>query len=171
MGVVMLRRCAEAPQPKNLHDVWFEILGGANFAPLRMTSRAGVQSVCTWPSYANFALQSRQDDAPLRLVLPFFVLVADFAVFVALKEEHLAEPLVGVNLRGQWRGVADFQRDEPFPLRLKRRYVHDDPPARIGGFPQADRQHVARNPEILDRTSQREGIRRDQAGVALVVHQ
>ena len=50
---------------------------------------------------------------------PFLVPVPGLADFVRLKEEDLAQPFVGVNSRGQRRGVGDFQRDEAFPLRVQ----------------------------------------------------
>src|SRR5262245_20036939 len=93
-------------------------------------------------------LQTRQNDAALRLVLAFLVVVADFAVFVGLKKDDLAKAFVGVNLRGQRRGVADFECDVAFPLRLERRDVDDDAASSVSGFADANRQHVARNPEI-----------------------
>ena len=90
MSVVTLRRCAAAPQPKNLHHVGFEILHAGKLRASQ-DDIDGRASVTTYLAFvANFALQSRQDDAALRLVLPFFVLVADFAVFVAHEEQHLA---------------------------------------------------------------------------------
>ena len=92
----------------------------------------------------------------MRLILPLLVLVADFAIFVALKEQHLAQSFVGINLRGQRCGVADLERHKAFPLGLKRRHIHDDPAPRVGGFAQADRQHVAWDPEIFHRARQRE---------------
>lgn len=64
------------------------------------TTAAEVNVYAARCSLENLALQPRQDDAALRLVLPFFVLVADFAIFVAHEEKHLAETFVGVDFCG-----------------------------------------------------------------------
>src|SRR5262245_49067984 len=85
-------------------------------------------------------LQTRQDDASLRLILAVFIFVAEFAVFIGEEEDDLAKSFVGVNLRRQRRGIADFEGDKTFPLRLKRRDVDDDAAAGIGGLADADRQ-------------------------------
>src|SRR6266436_331330 len=76
-------------------------------------------------------LQPRQHNTALRLVLPLLILVTHFAILIRLKEKHLAQPLVRINLRRQRRRVADLQRHKPFPLRLKRRHVHNNPAPRI----------------------------------------
>src|ERR1700740_3309245 len=54
------------------------------------------------------SLQPRQYDAPLRLIFPFLVFVTDLAGLIRLEEQHLAQSLIGINLRRQWRGVADL---------------------------------------------------------------
>ena len=59
----------------------------------------------------------------------------------------------------------------PFPFRLERRHVDDDPAARVGRLAETDRQNVARDPEVLESAGQREGIRRDDADVRLDVHE
>src|SRR5579885_590475 len=116
-------------------------------------------------------LEPRQHDPALRLILPFLVLVAHFAVFVREKENYLAKPFVCVDFRRQRRGVADLQRHEPFPLRLERRDVHDDAAPRVRGLAHANREYIARNPEIFHRTRQREGVRRNNAHLPFIVHQ
>jgi two-component system OmpR family sensor kinase len=111
----------------------------------------------------------RQGHAMLALVLAAAVLVRGLADFIALEEQHLRAAFAGVDLGRQRRGVRELQRHIAFPLRLERRHVDDDAAARIGRFAQADRQHVARNAEVLDGAGQREGVRRDDADVALDV--
>ena len=54
----------------------------------------------------------------------------------------------------------------PFPLRLQRGHIDDDPAARIGALAQAHHQGVARNTEVLHRTRQRKRIGRDDALIA-----
>ncbi|MNY11780.1 hypothetical protein D3C86_1448280 [compost metagenome] len=57
----------------------------------------------------------------------------------------------------------------PFPLRLKRRDVDDDAAARVGAFTQANGQYITRNAEIFDGAGQGEGVRRNDAHVAVDV--
>src|SRR5262249_8365914 len=123
-----------------------------------------------WRSVNLAGLQARKHDAALRLIFALFVLVADFAVFVGLEENDLAQAFIGVDLRGQRSGVADFERDKSFPLRLERRDVDDDAATGISRFADADRQDVARNAEVFDRTSESKGIRRDNADFPFVVN-
>ena len=73
----------------------------------------------------------RQRDALLALVLAAAILVRGRAHFVGLEEQHLRHALVGVDLRGQRRGVGELQRHVPFPLGLERRDVDDDAAARV----------------------------------------
>ena len=49
------------------------------------------------------------------LILTLFVGVRDFTRLIALEEKHLRDALVGINLRGQWRRVADLDRDITVP--------------------------------------------------------
>jgi hypothetical protein len=50
------------------------------------------------------------------LVFAFAVGVADFAHFVGLEEQDLAEAFVGVDAGRERRGVGDLEGDEAFPL-------------------------------------------------------
>src|SRR5487761_16232 len=109
------------------------------------------------------ALNPRQDDAFLRLVLPFFVFVGNLADFVRLEEEDLAQSFVRINARGQRSSVGDFQGDVAFPLRLERGYVHDDAAARVCRFSDADGEDAARNLEVFHRAGKSERIRRNDA--------
>src|SRR5882672_2956704 len=118
----------------------------------RLPLRVG--SNCT--NAARRKSESRKNDSGLGLVFAFFVFVADFAVFVRLKEKYLAEAFVGVDFCGERRGVADFERDEAFPFGLERRDVDDDAAARVSGFAEADRQHIAWDAEIFDGTGEGE---------------
>ena len=95
--------------------------------------------------------------------------VADVRLAGAFQEQKLANTFIGVDLGRQRRGVADFDRHLPLPLRLQRRHIHDDPAACVGGFAQADHQHVARDAEILHRMPEREAVGRDDADVHLAV--
>ena len=58
----------------------------------------------------------------------------------------------------------------PFPLRLQRCDIDDDPASRVSRFPKANGQHVAGNTKVLNRTSQRERIGRNHTNVALNVN-
>src|SRR6185436_4638111 len=77
-------------------------------------------------------LQARQGQALLPLILALLVRVRHLALFVALEEEHLRDPFVRVDLRGERRGVRDLEGDVALPLGLERRDVDDQPAARVG---------------------------------------
>src|SRR5690606_29946296 len=64
--------------------------------------------------------------------------IAGLAGLVALEEEELAGALIGVDLGGERRRVAELQRDMALPAGLERGHVHDDAAARIGGLAEAD---------------------------------
>src|SRR5690606_11507281 len=90
-------------------------------------------------------------------------------VGIRLEEQHLGHALVGIDARRQRRGVAELQGHVPLPLGFQRGHVDDDPAARVGALAQADHQGVARDPEVLHRARQREGVGRDDAHVRLDV--
>src|SRR5246127_1757675 len=118
---------------------------------------------------AHTASDLRQRDALLTLVFSAAILVRGLAHLVGLEEDHLRHAFVGVDLRRQRGRIREFEGDEAFPLRLERRHVHDDAAARIRRFAERDREHAARDAEILDRARKRKRIRRYGAGVALEV--
>ena len=100
---------------------------------------------------------------------PFAVGVADLADLVGLEEEDLAEAFVGIDARGQRRGVGDFEGDEAFPLGLERGDVDDDAAAGVGGFADADGEDVAGDFEVLDGAGEGEGVGRDDDAGRLTV--
>ena len=59
----------------------------------------------------------------------------------------------------------------PLPLGFQRRHVDNDAAAGVGGFAQADGEHVARYAEVLHRAGQGEGVGRDDADVTDHVHE
>src|SRR5690606_23677982 len=130
---------------------------GANAAPGRGPARAGRAS------------GARQGDATLALVLAAAVAIGGFADLVTAEKQHLGAAFAGVDLGRQRRGVGELQRDVAFPLGFERRDVDNDATARVGALAQADREHVARDAEVLDRARQRKGVGRDDAHVALEV--
>src|SRR5947209_20334943 len=87
----------------------------------------------------------RQSQTLLVLVLALLVRVALLALLVGLEEQDLRNALVGINLRGQRRRVADLDGDLAAPFRLQRRDIDDDAAAGVGRFTQTGRKHVARN--------------------------
>src|SRR5207249_4215066 len=112
-----------------------------------------------WKAWScSSELQPRQCDARLGLVLAPLVGVAALALvsFVRREEQHLRDPLIGVDLGGEGGGVRDLERDEPLPLRLEGGHVGDDPAAGVGALSDAYRQHIARDAEVLDGARQRE---------------
>ncbi len=97
------------------------------------------------------------------MILALLIFVADFAIVVGLEEDDLAQSFICINLCRQRSGVADLESHETFPLRLERCDVDDDAAARVGGFTDADGQHVARNLEVLHGAGERERVRRNNA--------
>jgi hypothetical protein len=116
-------------------------------------------------------LQPGKRGAALTHILARLVGVAGFTGLISLQEKELADPLVGMDLGRQWRGVADLDRHLAFPLGLQRRDVNDDAATGVGGFPQADDQDVARNAKIFDGVAERETVRGNDANVGLAVHE
>src|SRR5213594_1818744 len=110
-----------------------------------------------------------QRDALLALILSAAILVRRLADLVGLEEDHLRDPLVGIDLRGERRRIRELERHGAFPLGLERRDVDDDAAARIGRLSETEDEDVARNSEVLNRSGKRKRVRRDDAGVALEV--
>ena len=106
------------------------------------------------------------------MVLAAPVFVADLAdiIRVALEKQHLRAAFARVDFGGQRRGVAEFQGDVAFPLRLKRGHVDNDAAARIGAFAQANGEHVARDAKVLERTGQGKAVGRDDADVIMKIN-
>src|SRR5262245_31669680 len=61
------------------------------------------------------ASEPGQGEPLLALVLALLVRVGGLADLVALEEEHLGDPLAGVDAGRQRRGVGDLQGDDPLP--------------------------------------------------------
>src|SRR5687767_8536870 len=97
-----------------------------------------------WSGPGGASLHPREREPQLPLILALLVGVRDLARLVALEEQDLGDPFVGVHLGRQRRGVRDLERDEALPLGLERGDVHDQAAARVGGLANAHRQHVAR---------------------------
>src|SRR5271157_2538854 len=57
--------------------------------------------------------------------------------------------------------------DEALPLWLERRHVDDDAATRISGLTDADGQHVAWDPEVLDRARQGKRVGRNDGDIGL----
>src|SRR6266571_6912419 len=113
----------------------------------------------------------REGQSLLSLVFALLVGVGRLADLVALEEEHLRDPFPGVDPGGQGGRVRDLEGHDPLPLRLERGHVHDDPAARIRRLSHANRDHVPRDAEVLDRARQGEGVGGDDADLALEVHE
>src|SRR5690606_3174305 len=111
----------------------------------------------------------RQGDAALALILATPILVRHLALLVGFEEQHLCHTLVGVDLGRQRGGVGELQGHMAFPLGFQRGDVDNDTAAGVGALAQADGQHIARDAEVFHRARQGEGIRRNDADVALDV--
>lgn len=117
----------------------------------------------------NSGSQAREGHAPLPHVFARAVLVARLTTFVALQEQELARALIGINLGRKWRGVGELQRDMPFPARLERGDVHNDPTACVSALAKADHKYVFGDAEILDRAGKCKAVGRDHADIGLAV--
>src|SRR5437588_6407254 len=102
----------------------------------------------------------RKRDLELRLILPFLVFVRGAARLVALEEEHLRDAFVRVDLRRNRRRVGDLERRRSFPFGLEWRHVDDDAAAGIRRLAKTHGEDIARDAEVLDRSGQRERVRR-----------
>src|SRR5258708_2492078 len=102
------------------------------------------------PVSIEIILQLRQGNPLLPLIFALAVAIRDLARLVGLEEQELAGALVGVDARGQRRGVGELERHVPLPFGLERGHVDDDATARIGRLAEADHQDVARHAEIFD---------------------
>src|ERR1700722_19500104 len=109
----------------------------------------------------------RQNDAVLVLILALAVRIADLTGLIGLEEENLAESLVGIHASRKRGRIGDLEGYKSLPLGLERRHVDDDAAARVGRLPYADREDVARDLEVLNRTRQREGVGRHDHAVGL----
>ena len=56
-----------------------------------------------------------------------------------------------------------------FPFRFQRCHVDDNAAASVGGLAETNRQYRSRNAEVLDRASQRKGIRRNDTNITLQI--
>src|SRR6266571_272438 len=92
-------------------------------------------------------------DFLLRLVFPSSIFIRNLARFIRLKEKYLAEPLIREDSNRNGSHIPDRDGDKSFPFRLKRGDIHKNPSPSVRRFSDAQRQNVARNPEVLDRSS------------------
>ena len=58
-----------------------------------------------------------------------------------------------------------------FPFGFERGDVDDDAASGVGGFAEADGEDVARDAEVFDGARERKAVRRDDADVALHIHE
>src|SRR5688572_105095 len=94
-------------------------------------------------------LRSSQLNLLLRLVLALPVLIRDGAGFIRLKEQNLAQAFVREDANGVRRGIGYGNGNKAFPFRFEWRDVYQDADAGVGGLPDAERQDVTRDPEVL----------------------
>ena len=70
----------------------------------------------------------------------------------------------------QRRGIGDLQSNKTLPFGLEGSHINDDTAACIRRFAETDRQHLARDAEVFHGSGQGEGVGRDDAHVADVIH-
>jgi thymidylate synthase (FAD) len=115
------------------------------------------------------ALDPGEGDAlGLVLVLAGPILVGGVAG-IALKEEQLADALVGVDAAIGPGGIAELQGEVPLPAGLGGRGVHNDAEAGIGALAQADHGDVGRHPHFFQGHTQAVGVGRQDEVLAVVV--
>jgi hypothetical protein len=112
----------------------------------------------------------RNRDATLSLVFPGAIRVTGLARLRCREKDDLSQSLVGVNTGRQWRGIGNFQGYMTFPLRLQGRDVHDNAATCVGALADTEREHVARNAEILNAAGERKRVRRHQTRRAAHIH-
>src|ERR1035441_2632449 len=119
---------------------------------LRVFRKRSKRCARTWahraPGSAWISSEFGKHDSLLILVFALAVGVAGLARLIALKEQYLAKPLVGVNLGRKRRSVRDLEGHKPLPFRFERRHVDDDSAARIGRLPHADRRSEEHTSEL-----------------------
>ena len=69
----------------------------------------------------------RDFDFFLCLILSFSILIGNLARFIRLKKQNLTKPSLAKTADRNRRGIRNGDRDESFPLRLKRRDIHQNP--------------------------------------------
>src|SRR5450756_1551633 len=126
------------------------------------------------PSFRAISLMllyPRQPDTCLVLVLSLLVLIGDAAHVICSHEEDLSNPLVSIDLDGERRRVTDLDGHETFPFGLKRCHVNNNARSRICTLANDKAQDIPGNPEVLETACKSEGVRRDDAGVTVHVHE
>ena len=112
------------------------------------------------------SVDARECQAGLILILATLICVTHSADAFGPQEDHLSDPLIGINLGWKWRGVTDFDGDLAAPFWLKRRDIHNDAAAGVGALANADGKDVARNINGLDGLGEGERIWRDHNVIA-----
>src|SRR6185295_10913261 len=99
----------------------------------------------------------------LILVFSFFIGIRNFTHVRGLEKNQLCDTFVGVNFRGQWSRVRNFDGEVSTPFWLKRRDIHDDTTPWVSGFANAESENVPGYSEILCTDCERKAIRRNDA--------
>ena len=102
------------------------------------------------------AVDAREGESLLILILAALVGVADGADAIRLQKQHLCDAFVGVDARGQWGGVGDFDCHLPAPLGLEGRDIDNDAAAGVGALSHAHCEHITRHGEDLNGLCERE---------------
>jgi len=105
----------------------------------------------------------------LVLILPFAIRVRNLANLIPIEEEHLGDPLVGIDLGGQRCRIGNFESHKTFPFRLKGCHIDNNPAACVRAFAHANGKDGTGDAEIFDRARERKGIRRDDADIPFKV--
>ena len=104
-------------------------------------------------------------DSRLALVLATAIAVGSLTLLIALEEENLSETFICIDLGRKWSGVGDLKGDMAFPLRLEGGHIDNDTAAGVCGLPEAHRDGVSRDSEVLDTSGERKRVGRNDAAV------
>ena len=111
--------------------------------------------------------QTRKRDAFLGLIFAAGAAIAErirhLAGLIALEEEELTRPFIGVDLCGKGCRIGKFECDVAFPAWLEWRDITEDAGARVSGFSDADDEDIFWDTEIFHGPAQNEAVRRNDA--------
>ena len=104
-------------------------------------------------------------DSRLALVLATAIAVGSLTLLITLEEENLSKPFICIDLGRKWSGVGDLKGDMAFPLRFEGGHIDNDSAAGVCGLPEAHRDGVSRDFEVLDTSGERKRLGRNEAAV------
>jgi len=143
------------------------IKGGGTPSSATLALASTPDSVSPWGKSPRAKSQPTVSATRSRLFWYFPALsLSCFARLIALEEQIWQKSFIGIDLGGERLLLEIIQGDKAFPFGFKRRNVHNDAAAGIGGFAYADGQDIARDFEIFHRTRQGKRVGRIRTDAA-----